>query len=72
MTASKDGKTAGITLRLKRTVLDAYAEIANRENAADLQKGGRGLKSIQDVMRETLEAHPEVAATLGKPTTPNN
>ncbi len=74
MGTSKDGKTTGITLRVRTDVLDAYASIANQKNAEDLKKAGRGhkLKTTQDMMRATLESNPEVIAELAKNTTSNN
>lgn len=66
MAISKDGKTDGITLRIKKEVLDAYDAIAARNNAAGLKSSGRRLVTAQDVMRQVLEAHPEVTAELGR------
>ena len=68
MRLSKDGKTLGITLRIPKTVLDAISTIANRENAIEIQGGGRGLKTVQDVMRQKLLSLPEVIAEMANGT----
>lgn len=52
------GKTEGITLRLPKTLLQAYAEIANRANLIDLKNGGRGKMTVQDVLRHRLASLP--------------
>jgi hypothetical protein len=58
MRLSKIRATVGITLRLPKRVLQAYAAIADRANLLDLKTGGRGRKTVQDIMRHRLASLP--------------
>lgn len=70
MRVSKTGETVGITLRLPKTVLAAYSDIANRANMMALQKGQKATTTVQDVMRHRLASLPwlrDQAAETTKP-----
>ena len=58
MRSSKIGGTVGITLRVSKRVFRAYAAIADRANLLDLKTGGRGRKTVQDIMRHRLASLP--------------
>ncbi|CAG0950156.1 hypothetical protein RHDC4_00028 [Rhodocyclaceae bacterium] len=57
---SRDGKTVGITLRIDQSLLEAYDKVAARANIIDLERGGRGKLTTQDVMRHRLASAPAV------------
>lgn len=64
MKTSKDGATVGLTLRLDAQVHQAYKRIASRLNMDELEKGGKGGLTAQDVMRDVLASSPEVGKLI--------
>lgn len=66
MRVSRDGETVGITLRVPRELYETYLDIAKRASLIDLKKGGRGMKTAQDVMRHRLASLPVVVARQAK------
>lgn len=64
MTNRDAGETEGITLRLDKKVLAAYRQIASRANLIQLQNGGKGQLTAQDVMRHRLSSLPLIKNRL--------